>query len=95
MKNLAPKNIVIVSEECGISLEWIVKMIENEWITPADPQGHHLDEEDVARIRLIRELSEEFEVNEEAIPIILELVDKVYILRKWLKDSNQQAFPLD
>lgn len=40
-----------------------------------------LDEEDLARAKLIRELQEVFGVNDEAIPIILHLLDQLYFLK--------------
>ena len=65
------------SEYCGVPCEVISWFIEEEWITPIDEETPFLDSEDVARIRLIRELREEFGVNDESMPIILHLLDQL------------------
>lgn len=70
MKSLELKSLEMVCEECAISRHYLLKFIVREWIIPADQERHCFDEEDVARIRLIKVLSEELEVGETAIPII-------------------------
>lgn len=65
---------------CGVSQETITTFIQEEWITPVEVETPLLDEEDLARISLIQELKEEFGVNDEAMPIILHLLDQLYCL---------------
>lgn len=65
------------SEYCGVPMEMIMRFIEEEWITPINCEEPILDEEDVARIRLIWELHEDFGVNDESMPIILHLIDQL------------------
>lgn len=48
---------------------------------PTDPINLLLDEEDLARIMLIKELQENLGVNDEGVPIILYLVDQLHHLR--------------
>ena len=62
--------------EFGIDEQRVVHYIRNEWIAPVEPA--RLDEEDIARARLIVELQEVFGVNDEAVPIILHLLDQLY-----------------
>jgi chaperone modulatory protein CbpM len=76
------KSLEIVCAECRISRHDLLRLIVRGWISPADPERHCFDEEDVARIRLIIELSGELEVGEVAIPIILNLLDQIHVLRK-------------
>ncbi len=40
---------------------------------------------DVERVRLILELRDELAVNEDALPVVLSLLDQVYALRRQLK----------
>ena len=40
---------------------------------------------DVARLRLIRELSEDLDLDRESIPVVLELLEQVYDLRRRLR----------
>jgi chaperone modulatory protein CbpM len=67
--------------EIGIEKEFVIRCIRAHWISPASPSDSALDAEDLARIRLIHELMRDFGVNEEAIPVILHLLDQIYYLR--------------
>lgn len=70
-----------------ISFEWIVPAEDHEHPSqsqsrdstqnPRTLQQPLLDEEDIARARLIWELQKEFGVNDEAVPIILHLIDQL------------------
>ncbi|MBS7809731.1 chaperone modulator CbpM [Roseococcus pinisoli] len=53
----------------------------------AERQGGDLvfQEIDVERVRLILELRDVMEVNEEALPVVLSLLDQVYTLRRRLR----------
>jgi hypothetical protein len=66
-----------VSEISGIPSTVIVHFIEEEWVNPIDQELKMLDEEDVCRILLIHDLQEKFGVNDEAVPVILHLVDQL------------------
>ncbi len=72
--------------------------IEQNWVLPVEEEGRYLfDDADVARVRLIAELRRDLGVNEEAVPVVLRLLDQVYALRKALADLNTaiQALPED
>ena len=71
----------------GVQEKTILHFIEEQWIIPTDPQKP-LDIEDLARAQLIRELQEDFGVNEEAIPIILRLIDQVLFLEAELQKKR-------
>ena len=84
-------NIIRVSEACslcGVTEEMIQHFIQEEWIVPADPIQVFLDEEDLARIRLIRELMEDLGVNDEAVPIILHLVDQLNLIQSKIRSFS-------
>jgi chaperone modulatory protein CbpM len=70
---------------CGIPKEIIQHFIEEEWIHPLDFNTPALDSEDVARIQLIWELHSELGVNDEAMPIILNLIDQLNRMHLELK----------
>lgn len=59
----------------------IFDFIQNQWLNISSPETNEFDQEDITRARLILELIETFEVNEEAVPIILHLVDQLHQLR--------------
>jgi len=75
----------------GVEQVIVVEMIRHEWVHPEEERT--LDEEDVARIRLILELRHQFGANDEAIPVILHLMDQLYYLRSqlgFLASSNNK-----
>jgi len=63
---------------------FIYECIEREWIIPSNTEEKLLDQEDIARILLIKDLKEVFEVNDESIPIILHLIDQIHGLKSRL-----------
>ena len=62
---------------CGVKEEIVIHFIEEDWVHPLDRHSLELDAEDIARIRLIRELKEDYGVNDEGVPIILQLLDQL------------------
>lgn len=57
--------------------------VREAWVCPAcDEAGPLFDDADIARLQLICDLIEDFLVNDEAVPIILSLVDQVHGLRR-------------
>jgi chaperone modulatory protein CbpM len=79
------------AKQAGIDMEVLIHFIEWEWIHPVDFDHKILDEEDIARARLIHELQQDFGVNQEAIPIILHLVDQLNLLHIHLHMSEMNA----
>lgn len=71
------KHLEDASKYCGVPCEIITRFIEEEWILPVDQATPFFDDEDLARIKLIWELHEDFGVNDEAMPIILNLLDQL------------------
>ena len=57
---------------------FIYDCMDREWIIPVDECKKCLDMEDITRMLLIRDLKECFGVNDEAIPIILHLIDQLH-----------------
>ncbi len=49
-------------------------------------QGGIFAEIDIERVRLILDLRDTLDVNEEALPVVLGLLDQVYALRRQLRD---------
>lgn len=60
--------------------------IQERWVRPeSQGEGYVFHEVDIARVRLIVELRHELAVDEEALPVILDLLDQVYDLRRRLR----------
>jgi len=69
--------------------------IEQSWVLPVEDNGDlYFDDADVARVRLIAELRNDLGVNEDAIPVVLRLLDQVYSLRRALADLNEAIHTL-
>ncbi|HUH84972.1 MAG TPA: chaperone modulator CbpM [Stellaceae bacterium] len=61
------------------------RWIAERWVRPeSEATGYVFHEVDVARVRLIRELRYELAIDEEALPVVLGLLDQVYALRRRL-----------
>jgi chaperone modulatory protein CbpM len=68
----------------GLDADELERWIENRWVLPEPAEGDAVfDEVDVARAQLIRDLREIL-ADEEAVPVVLSLVDEVYALRRRL-----------
>jgi chaperone modulatory protein CbpM len=63
----------------------LTRWIESGWVRPEGGEGGWLFHAvDVARVRLIIEISHELAIDDEAIPVVLSLLDQVYGLRREL-----------
>ncbi len=61
--------------------------IEQEWVLPARQGDTHVfNDADVARVRFICELRRDMAVNDEAVPVVLQLLDQIYALRDTLAE---------
>ena len=60
--------------------------VQAGWIVPAIGQsGPVFDEMDVARVRLVCELRGDLDVPDEAVPLVLSLLDQVHGLRREMR----------
>ncbi len=81
--------VVEVARSTGLDAERIDSFIAREWISPCTEEPHGLDEEDVARAQLIEELQRDFGANDEAVPLILHLLDQLHYLRRRLRQLDR------
>ena len=70
----------------GLERGELVRWVENRWVLP-ERQGDAwlFHEVDVARVELIVEIRREFALDDEAVPLVLGLLDQVYSLRRQLR----------
>ncbi len=62
------------------------RWIENRWILPDEAGGRWLFHEvDIARVELIIEIRREFAVDDEALSLMLNLLDQLYSLRRQMR----------
>jgi chaperone modulatory protein CbpM len=69
--------------------------LESGWLRPAFREGvWHYVEIDVARARLIRDLQTDLGINDDGIPVVLDLIDQVgglrHVLRAMLRALQAQ-----
>jgi chaperone modulatory protein CbpM len=70
----------------GLDRSELNRWIENGWILPEQRNETWIFHEvDVARVELIFEIRHEFAIDEEAMPLVLGLLDQVYNLRRQLR----------
>ena len=61
--------------------------IEAGWLVPPQREPEPMfDDVDLARVQLIRDLRDDFGVNDEGISVILHLVDQMHGLRRSMRD---------
>lgn len=75
-----------VSQMTGLDPSRINAWITMEWVSPLAAGA--LDEEDIARLRLIHELQQDLGANEEAVPLILHLLDQLCYIQDVLRKVN-------
>jgi len=64
----------------------LTQWVEQGWVVPdADGTVLVFREIDVARVRLIHDLRRDMDIGEDAIPLVLSLLDQIYELRSQLK----------
>lgn len=70
----------------GLQPQELEHWIAERWVLPEGGAGAYLFREvDVARIRLIVELCRDLAIDEEHLPVVLRLLDQVYLLRRRLR----------
>ncbi|MFL5813955.1 MAG: chaperone modulator CbpM [Bdellovibrionia bacterium] len=78
-----PKNLNEACSESGVNREVILSYVEKQWIHATEETGWM--DEDIRRAHLIIELQRDFGVNDEAVPIILHLIDQLHAMHRTLK----------
>jgi chaperone modulatory protein CbpM len=75
------------SARTGLEIETLEIWIKGGWLIPReDAAGQEFSDIDIARAYLIRDLKQDLGVNDEAIGVILNLIDQVHGLRRTLHE---------
>ena len=81
------KTLVQVLAEFGLSRDELLLWIERRWVLPlAQGNDYVFGEADVARIQMIVELHRDLAIDDEAMSVVLDLLDKLYGLRRQMRD---------
>ena len=88
----------------GLERSELTRWIENRWIVPErqstgaiEGERWQFHEVDIARVELILEIRREFAVDDEAMALLLGLLDQVYSLRRQMRRLCDaiEAQPMD
>ena len=70
----------------GLERGELVRWVENRWILPErHAESWVFHEVDVARVELIFTIRRDFAIDDEAMPVVLGLLDQVYSLRRQMR----------
>ncbi len=82
--DMLPQQIV------GLRIDDVSRWVELSWVRPDQGSaGWVFREIDVARVRLIMDLRDQFSFDEEAMPTILSLLDQLYEARRQMHAIRQ------
>jgi chaperone modulatory protein CbpM len=74
--------LAMAVQAAGIEEAELVRWVESGWVQPEGEAGSWVFHEvDVARICLIAEIRRDLLIDDEAVPVVLSLLDQVYGLR--------------
>jgi chaperone modulatory protein CbpM len=83
--------------QARINAQTLDAWLEGGWLMPRRNDGAHYSEVDLARAHLIEDLKD-LGINDESVPVILDLVDQLHGLRRVLREvlstvNTQQQEP--
>lgn len=77
----------VVASLQSLTLRELRVWVSEGWVTPVEDKGSPAYEDiDVARIRLVCQLRQDLNLNEDAVPVVLSLVDQLYGVRRELRN---------
>lgn len=76
---------MLITSNTSLQRDDLERWIANQWVRPDGQAGAYVFREiDIARVSLILELRDELQIDEDALPVVLSLMDQVYDLRAQL-----------
>jgi chaperone modulatory protein CbpM len=79
----------ILTRIAGLTPDRLTLCVTRAWVRPRlSDAGQVFDDTDLARLRLIVELSEDMAVSDETMPLILNLLDEVTTLRRRMRSLD-------
>ncbi len=81
------KTLTEIVAEIGLPREELLLWIERRWVLPLGQGDDFMfGEADAARVRMIVELRRDLAIDDEAMSVVLDLLDKLYGLRRQMRD---------
>ncbi len=79
-------SLVSVATEVGIAAEDLTVWVERRWVRPAGGGSEvSFDAADLARVRLIADFHHDLAIDDEAMPVVLDLIDRLHAARGYLR----------
>ncbi len=67
--------------------EDLVLWVERRWVLPVQQDGDLVfSEADIARVQMILDLRRDMGIDDEAMPVVLDLLDKLYGVRRQMRE---------
>ncbi len=67
--------------------EDLVLWVERRWVLPVQQDGDLVfSEADIARVQMILDLRRDLGIDDEAMPVVLDLLDKLYGVRRQMRE---------
>ncbi len=83
----------------GVAEQELSVWIAREWVRPGGaPEQPEFSPRDLARVRLIAELTHDLRIDEQALPVVLSLLDQLHAERarlRSLRDALRETAPPD
>ena len=86
------KTMAEVLEMLGVRIDrqTLENYITREWLRPVyQPTGWYFEEIDIARLQLVCHLTQDIEVNDQGMDVVLSLLDQLYGIRAHAQKLNQ------
>ncbi len=80
----------VVARVNGLTVRRLRAFVSAECVAPAEREGQlAFAEADLARLRLLEELTEDFDLDEDAAALVVSLVDQIHGLRRALRQLGE------
>ncbi len=75
-----------VARDCGVAVELLTVWVDRRWVRP-ERSGAELNftDADRARLRMIVEFQRDLAIDDDAMPVVLDLLDRLYATRAQLR----------
>lgn len=81
------KPLAEIVSELGLARDELLLWVERRWVLPAEQDGDHVfSEADIARVQMIVDLRRDLAIDDEAMPVVLDLLDKLHGLRHQMRE---------
>jgi chaperone modulatory protein CbpM len=81
------KTVTDIVSEFGLGQDELLLWVEKRWVLPLEQNGQlTFSEGDVARVQMIVDLRRDLAIDEESMSVVLDLLDKLYGLRRQMRD---------